>query len=135
MSNFEISSIGGTTMLIRLTKFMRNVPDLYVKSCNNIKTCRLKLDNYSRSLLTWVTIFINFILNYNSSYEWFYSKILFEIILKLQILGEKIPCRYITVKFIESDNRLEEFGDTHPEPNVDINAILFYGQRIPSHLC
>lgn len=40
----------------------------------------------------------------------------------------------MTVKLIESDNRMAQYGDNHPSPNIDVNQILFYGQRIPSHI-
>ena len=49
-------------------------------------------------------------------------------------MEQKVCCRYITVKLIEVDNRMEEFGDEHPAPNFDIQDILFTGEIIPSQL-
>eukprot|EP00347_Sterkiella_histriomuscorum_P007732 403347767 len=49
-------------------------------------------------------------------------------------LNQKIATRFITVKLIETDNRMQEMGDQHLIPNFDVRNILFYGERIPSHL-
>ena len=43
-----------------------------------------------------------------------------------------MACRYVTVKLIDIDNRMEEFNDDHPDPNIDVKNITFKGVLIPS---
>ena len=47
-------------------------------------------------------------------------------------LRQRVAFRYCTVNLIDLDNRMQEFGDEHPQPNIDIRSIVFEGAIIPS---
>jgi hypothetical protein len=46
---------------------------------------------------------------------------------------QKVAFRYVTVKLIDIDNRMEEMNDQHPDPNIDVKNITFNGTLIPSN--
>ena len=53
------------------------------------------------------------------------------------MLPKKVAAKYVTAAMIEPENYLQEFGDDqHPNPNIDLAAILLYGSitKIPEDL-
>lgn len=47
-------------------------------------------------------------------------------------LRQRVACRFVTVKLIDIDNLMQDMGDDHPSPNVDVESILLKGAVIPS---